>query len=105
MLDTGCKVPCCIRCIQAAVWRLALTAAAPAPRNAWLGTRCDACPAGHWINLDDANAPRLVSESDIVTPEAYILFYRRRPEAQRDDGALSVQHMPDNARVAALSEG
>jgi hypothetical protein len=105
MLDIVCKVPYCIRCIQAADRRLALTAAAPAPPKTWLGSRCDPCSAGYWVRLDDDKAPELVPERDIMTPEAYLLFYKRRPEAQRDDGALFVQHMPAQCQGSCTFRG
>ena len=35
-----------------------------------------------------------LSESAIVSDKGYVLFYRRRPEARRDDGAFPAQRRP-----------
>jgi len=42
---------------------------------------------GGWFNFDDSRASGPVSESEVVSPAAYLLFYRCRSEAQADDGA------------------
>lgn len=41
---------------------------------------------GGWYNFDDSRASGPVPDSEIVSSSAYVLFYRRREEAQKDDG-------------------
>ena len=61
------------------------------------------CSAGDWVNFDDSQVMGPLQDSEIVTSNAYILFYRRREEASKADGALSDQSMPmqyqDNCTV------
>ena len=62
-------------------------------RSAWHQVSA-ACAAGGWHSFNDSKVTGPLSESEIVSDKGYVLFYRRRPEAQRDDGAFPARRRP-----------
>ena len=44
--------------------------------------------AGAWFNFSDCEVEGPLLDSEVVTPETYVLFFQRGEEAQQDAGAL-----------------
>ncbi len=55
------------------------------------------CSAGGWFNFDDSRVTGPLPDSEIVSPSAYLLFYRRREEARQDDGVCHTDWPPTPA--------
>ena len=50
---------------------------------------CKVNEANQWYCFDDSHT-KPVNPEDVVTPAAYVLFYRRRKESQQDKGETPI---------------
>jgi Ubiquitin carboxyl-terminal hydrolase len=63
------------------------------------------CPPGGWFNFDDSRVTGPLSDSEIVCSSAYLLFYRRREETQKDDGTHCTKAPPAHLFVDCTVHG
>jgi len=59
---------------------------------------------GEWCNFDDSRVSTNVSEADVVSSAAYVLYYRRR-DVKVDDTAWSNRPLPVTASATAAAPG